>query len=107
MQPLQAPVIAAIGAAYESKRPEYRSQRDPKALDGVDAQILDEATVVAMSSPSTDCWLVTSDRGLQVVIEDIHRRAATDGRWPANLYPMSGGELVRRHQERNLRGGLR
>jgi hypothetical protein len=106
MQPLPAPVINAIKAAYDSKRPEYRSQRDPKALDGVDAQILDEATVVAMSSPSTYCWLVTSDRGLKAVVEDVRRRAATDERWPRNLYPMSGVELVRRHQERNLQGGL-
>lgn len=106
IKPLSRFVIDDLGSAYRSKPQHRRGKRDPKALDGVDAQILDEATVIAMSKPSTHCWLVTADRGLQAVVEDVRQRAETDSRLPRNLQAMSGQDLAKRHRECGLKGGI-
>lgn len=106
IKPLPQAVIASLHSAWQSKPPDRRGKRDPKALDGVDAQILDEAVVLALSKPSTHCWLVTADRGLQLVVESVRCRAETDHRLPANLYPLSGHHLAKRHRESALRGGI-
>lgn len=81
-------------------------QRDPKVLDGVDAQILDEAATVAAKTPSTWCWLATNDRGLALMVDDVSRRAETDPRFPRNLHSLSARDLVGHYKQQNLRGGI-
>jgi len=81
-------------------------RRDPKVLDGVDAQILDEAATIAAKTPSTWCWLATNDRGLALMVDDVSRRAEHDPRFPRNLHSLSARDLVRHFKQRNLRGGI-
>jgi hypothetical protein len=81
-------------------------QRDPKVLDGVDAQILDEAATIAAKTPSAWCWLATNDRGLALMVDDVSRRAEHDPRFPRNLYSLPARDLVRHFKQRNLRGGI-
>jgi hypothetical protein len=81
-------------------------QRDPKVLDGVDAQILDEAATIAGGTPSAWCWLATNDRGLALMVDDVSRRAETDPRFPRNLHSLLARDLVGQFKQRNLRGGI-
>jgi hypothetical protein len=81
-------------------------QRDPKVLDGVDAQILDEAVTIASGNPSAWCWLATNDRGLAIMVDDVTRKAETDSRFPRNLHSLLARDLVTQFKQRNLRGGI-
>lgn len=80
--------------------------RDPKVLDGVDAQILDEAFTIAAETPSAWCWLTTNDRGLALMVDDVSRRAEMDSRLPKNLHSLLGRDLATQYKQRNLRGGI-
>jgi hypothetical protein len=103
---LSEPLRARIADNLDQRRPEHRGAREPKALDGVDAQIVDEANSIAASFPSTHCWLVTADRGLQWWLEDSRSAAREISFLAANLHPLSSRDLVGEVKARNLQGGL-
>jgi hypothetical protein len=64
---------------------QYRP-REPKCLDGVDAQILDDALCLAMTHPGRRCELLSSDRLFRLVIDDIQHHSSTQPDLPGNLY---------------------
>jgi hypothetical protein len=103
---LSGPLRARIADNLDRRAPAHRGAREPKALDGVDAQIVDEASSIAGSFPSTHCWLVTADRGLQWWLEDVRQRADGNSFVPANLHPLSSRDLIGVYQQRKLRGGM-
>ncbi len=59
--------------------------REPKYLDGADAQILDDAICTAMEDRTTKCYLVTSDTLLKVAVEQVTDESSRSARLPDNL----------------------
>ena len=102
--PLSSELRGALAQLYHPQQ--ALRPRDPKVLDGVDAQILDEAFTIAAETPSACCWLATNDRGLALMVDDVSRRAETDSRLPRNLHALLARELADQHRQRNLRGGV-
>jgi hypothetical protein len=104
---LSAPLRARIADHLDRRRPEHRGAREPKALDGVDAQIVDEANVIAGGFPATHCWLVTADKGLQWWLEDSRTASRESSFLAPNLHPLSSRDLVSQVKGCNLQGGPR
>lgn len=96
----------SLADGHGRRPPRERRDRDPKVLDGIDAQILDEACTVAAGMPNARCWLATNDRGLALMVDDVSRRATTNQRLPKNLFPLLPRDLATHHKQRDLRGGL-
>lgn len=80
---------------YQNRKEKTLRAREPKVLDGMDAQILDDAVCVALENPVCRCELVSRDMPLKFAVDDVRRRAATDLRLPKNLFFRSTYSLPR------------
>jgi hypothetical protein len=74
---------------------QYRP-REPKCLDGVDAQILDDAVCLALTNPIRRCELVSNDQLYAHVIADIQQRSGSEPGLPGNLFFTTVYELPAR-----------
>jgi hypothetical protein len=71
---------------YQNRKEQSLRDREPKVLDGMDAQILDEAVCVALANPACRCELISRDKPLEFAVDDLRSRAHSDPRLPKNLF---------------------
>jgi hypothetical protein len=82
-QQINRNVIKRLTEKYQKRPPR---KREPKFLDGMDAQILDESIEIARSRPHCCCYLISRDMYLEIAVEDLRNRATSDLQIPRNLF---------------------
>jgi hypothetical protein len=71
---------------YRNRKEKTLRPREPKVLDGMDAQILDDAVCVALENPAWQCELVSMDETLRLAVDDLRRSASNNPQLPKNLF---------------------
>lgn len=77
-------ILAKLRQRYARRPP--RGPREPKYLDGMDAQILDEALCIAERHPDARCELISSDSHLELAVDEIRQQAGSNEQIPGNLH---------------------